>query len=834
VAVAASVALGIAAVMVLVNGHGTSSQAVALASGGAWFYSPTAQQAVRIDAATGRPTARVPLAVTGPTDVVQVGSSAVIVEPSEGKGVALSGTTEQPAPPSPLESSGDPHLQVVATASSVWALVQQATAVEQVDPTRLAPISPPVSIGATASGAAVASDGRLWVTSRDGTVESIRGGQVVSTTQVSGMTDAVLALVDDEPVVVDPTTRRAVALVGGGNPTPRCFLVDAAQEPRVTGASERPWLLTVATRTGSLVVTDLDRDTCTSTILGGTTDGYGPAVENGGLVFVPDRHLGQVVVVDPTQPAETQVRARIDLGLPDVDVRLFVHDQHVWFDDPAGDQAGVIDDQLHARHVSKSDAPPAAPNAPSGSGPGSPTVAPGQASQPGDAAGASSPLSPSGQSQPTTTLVGGPPAGDATTSSTAVTQISLSPTDHNTGSSSTTSTTSTAVIERRWSATANPSTDTPVEFTDSSVGDHTVIGWTFTGGDPPVWPPPNSPGSQADKPPPVAFSTPGRHSVTLTIKKPDGTSVSDTHDLDVTAGTPSVQRVDEFSLNVELGDVQPLHLVSAGGSLWVAEFNGASLLSVSPSGAVTPHSYASGPGSNTVAVGPDGNVWGIEGDGGRIYGVQPSTGALVHEFSFPFGILPEGHTIIGGPDGNLWFMASGQLARVTTAGVGVSQAPAPCGGRDCLTVGPDHNVWFVDGSGHRVGTVDSTGNVALAGPLPADANPQQIVSGPDGNLWFTDAAGRIGRVTTSHQVTEFPLPAGSGAPGSITVGSDGNVWFTESDGKVGRMTPAGQLLGTTDLSSGSASQPAGIASGPDNNIWVTENGTNKVARLTLG
>ena len=80
------------------------------------------------------------------------------------------------------------------------------------------------------------------------------------------------------------------------------------------------------------------------------------------------------------------------------------------------------------------------------------------------------------------------------------------------------------------------------------------------------------------------------------------------------------------------------------------------------------------------------------------------------------------------------------------------------------------------------------------------AIPEDIVTGPDGALWFTEA-GRpaIGRITTSGEVTEFPVPGSFQGTREITAGADGRLWFT-GDGihKVGAITTAGdvELYGT--------------------------------------
>ena len=41
--------------------------------------------------------------------------------------------------------------------------------------------------------------------------------------------------------------------------------------------------------------------------------------------------------------------------------------------------------------------------------------------------------------------------------------------------------------------------------------------------------------------------------------------------------------------------------------------------------------------------------------------------------------------------------------------------------------------------------------------LPETVIPSFIVAGADGNLWFTEPTGKIGRLTPSGALTEFPI-----------------------------------------------------------------------------
>jgi streptogramin lyase len=109
-------------------------------------------------------------------------------------------------------------------------------------------------------------------------------------------------------------------------------------------------------------------------------------------------------------------------------------------------------------------------------------------------------------------------------------------------------------------------------------------------------------------------------------------------------------------------------------------------------------------------------------------------------------------------------------------------------------------------------------------PLESGSQPNYITTGSDGNLWFTDEGlNKIGRITTSGQVTDFGLgiTPQAGLFG-IAGGPEGNIWFTERTGhQLGRITTQGTI---TEISSGLKGEPEiyGITTGPEGNMWFTE------------
>jgi hypothetical protein len=107
----------------------------------------------------------------------------------------------------------------------------------------------------------------------------------------------------------------------------------------------------------------------------------------------------------------------------------------------------------------------------------------------------------------------------------------------------------------------------------------------------------------------------------------------------------------------------------------------------------------------------------------------------------------------------------------------------------------------------RISRITTSGNITEFPPLSSSSRPFNITAGPDDALWFTDfGTNSIGRITTGGAITEIVIPTNgsltpdfpsSFLPKQITVGPDGRIWFTESAadeiGRIG-LTPGASPL----------------------------------------
>lgn len=242
-----------------------------------------------------------------------------------------------------------------------------------------------------------------------------------------------------------------------------------------------------------------------------------------------------------------------------------------------------------------------------------------------------------------------------------------------------------------------------------------------------------------------------------------------------------------------------------------------------------------------ITVGPDANLW--FADSWSSFGRITPDGTITR-FQMPDPSYPSGITT--GPDGNLWIPCASPygkpfIAKVSPDGTLLGEYPVTpkTGEPRGIVTGPDGAIWFTEGTG--IGRLTTSGQLTEY-PLPLDngsGSPFQITVGPDGNLWFVEympeGDGRVGRITTSGGITEFETP-GQGGLQWITAGPDGALWFTASHSNtIGRISVTGSV--TTHYVPSSRAQPTGIRVGPDGNIWFAEepgDGTGKLGIFKLG
>jgi virginiamycin B lyase len=297
-----------------------------------------------------------------------------------------------------------------------------------------------------------------------------------------------------------------------------------------------------------------------------------------------------------------------------------------------------------------------------------------------------------------------------------------------------------------------------------------------------------------------------------------------------------VATINEFP--VPTTDSEPVEITPGpDGALWFTELNGGKIGRITISGAIT--EYAVGTADTPISpagitAGPDGALWftdaGLENIG------RVTTWGEITQYPAPRAADSPEITagITAGPDGALWFTeyfqcCSNAIVRITTSGLTnmypVADNSSPFG----ITAGPDGALWFTESVGNKIGRITTSGEITEY-PVPtADSGPYGITAGPDGALWFAENNGshKIGRITTSGEITEY---LAFGTPEGITAGPDGALWFT-SGNKIGRITTSGEVTKYRVPTAGSG--PAGITVGPDGALWFTELNGNQIGQVVL-
>jgi streptogramin lyase len=165
-----------------------------------------------------------------------------------------------------------------------------------------------------------------------------------------------------------------------------------------------------------------------------------------------------------------------------------------------------------------------------------------------------------------------------------------------------------------------------------------------------------------------------------------------------------------------------------------------------------------------------------------------------------------------------------------------------------ITRGSDGNLWFTEAVGDKIGRITPSG-VITEFPLGEGAAPVGITAGPRDALtpwlagtspprrgqaapsWFTLESDAIGAITTTGQIRTFPTPTTGQVPHGIVAGPDGALWFTYLFGEViGRMTASGTF--TEYAIPTDNPQSHSLTVGPDGAIWFTQFLGNKIARIT--
>ncbi len=204
------------------------------------------------------------------------------------------------------------------------------------------------------------------------------------------------------------------------------------------------------------------------------------------------------------------------------------------------------------------------------------------------------------------------------------------------------------------------------------------------------------------------------------------------------------------------------------------------------------------------------------------------TGALL---TLP-GYMMRGFAATPDPDQQRW-LAPHETGLVTDGQVHFFPLPHERSGPTTVVIAADGRIWFTEGSGNRIGSMNPDGSDLQEFALPhPNSAPRILARGADGNLWFSEHTGnRMARITQNGNITEWDIPTPNSQPRAIALGADGNIWFGMfAAGKIGRITPKGVISEFAPPTPDSG--PRALAAGGDGNIWFSEYKTDKIGRVT--
>jgi virginiamycin B lyase len=191
-----------------------------------------------------------------------------------------------------------------------------------------------------------------------------------------------------------------------------------------------------------------------------------------------------------------------------------------------------------------------------------------------------------------------------------------------------------------------------------------------------------------------------------------------------------------------------------------------------------------------------------------------------------------------------WLGADERLA--TDGAVTDFALPHPMSSPTTIAIAPDGTVWFTESNGNRIGRMRPDGSDLTEFDVPTNESAPRIIAlGADGALWFIELNGtmdgrvvngnRVGRITLTGQIAEFPIPSPTGSPTNVAVGPDRNVWYTKG-AALGRVTPDGVI---TEFPLAPNARGVGLTAGSDrqpperitNRLWYADGNGNKIGYL---
>jgi virginiamycin B lyase len=204
----------------------------------------------------------------------------------------------------------------------------------------------------------------------------------------------------------------------------------------------------------------------------------------------------------------------------------------------------------------------------------------------------------------------------------------------------------------------------------------------------------------------------------------------------------------------------------------------------------------------------------------------------------PFRVGGAGILGLAHEPGGVSFSRGGHVGRLSPDGQ-VAEFRVRTGEGDALSLafGAGGYLWLTretPGGHDAIQRISSDHSVRTFALPHAHSGPGDITRGTDGAMWFTEYFGeRLGRITSSGKITEYPLPVRAGGEetpvqpvGGIAAGTEGDIWFGTIEG-IGLLEPSS---GKVTLFYRHRAAEA-MAAAPGGGVWFAD-GPNRIGRLT--
>ncbi|WP_156213415.1 PKD domain-containing protein [Lentzea aerocolonigenes] len=345
---------------VLVVGPGYEAAQMRMRSGTVWLASSQTGEVTLVDGAAAEVKTRVPVAEADTAlTVAQRGGSAVVLNRKTGRLNHVDGATEAVSAPVPVLPASD-GLVVLTTADALDVVDVHSGMTVEVDPTRFTPRGEPRRLATTIrpGSAGVDEHGRVWAID-DTTGDLVWLDHGERRTRSTATKSARLTIAGGKPVLVDPERGTAELLDHETGAVTRSVRLEVrADDTTVIGASSDRISVLIATGSrGELVSCGFGTGCAAPVRVGSAGAELGTPIQIGDNAIVPDYSTGRATIVDL---AGSRVIAERQLFDRPVRFELVVQDGIVFFNDPNGRVAGVLDLAGDVRTITKYSASPAA------------------------------------------------------------------------------------------------------------------------------------------------------------------------------------------------------------------------------------------------------------------------------------------------------------------------------------------------------------------------------------------------------------------------------------------------------------------------------------------